>query len=1491
MAESTIILGRYELLEVIGDGAEGRVYKASCVSDSVPGVTRGELVALKRLKSTGQDKESQQFKRQIDILRKLNHPNIVRYKDSFVWREKELEEDIHCLVMELLDGETLKSLLAKNRDGLPWKDASSIFSQVLQALDYAAKSGVIHRDLKPSNIHVTSKGIPKLVDFGIARQDDGEATATSSAAGAKGTFDYMAPDFALMHGGFRGDEQSDIFSFGVLLYHSLAGRLPFPPLGENASRGYYIRWLGQSLPSAEYRHPSFRVLSHARTCIAKCIESDRQARSHKFEEVMGEFAKIGPRQLKHGAETYEFVEWLGKGGFGEVFRAIRASDRREVAVKRLFSSGQSARFVREAKILRNAKHPNLTEYIDFVEVRLGGEDREYYLILEYLKGMPAAGLRDRIKDSESGMDPTETLRIFLSYLSCLEHLHRNGIIHRDIKPGNLYAPANEPQRAKIFDLGIAHDEEGTRTHGQVPGTLDYMPPEFGMQSSGRGSAQSDIFSIGITLYFALTKKLPFPRLPEKEADAWVAFIRRSEKPLECTFDHPVFGKHPELVPLLRRALSGDPKKRQESAKALADEIQGILQGWDRKKACDAAVAAGRAALESQNFNEAERQAGRALELMPKDQAARQLLTDAREGRKQLYTTAMAAAKAALGRGNFDEAEKQAGRALELVPSDKEARQALAKAQAGKQPKAAEEPADDFEERPTAVTMATIEVEPAEEATAATRPADVEKILEFEKAARKEEQKAARVEKVEVLTEEQQRQAAEASKRRSKAAFRWVAIAAAVVVFAGGLYFGWKWYEASQEARYAEAMAVGQTAFEGKHYTEAIKEADVALDYKPRDPAALKLRSEARTQQRNAAYQEAMKAGLAAYEGKQYKEALSQAKVALDNKPADPDAAKLRNDAQTRLDELNGLQQDYAAAMKAGRAAYEGKQYAEALRQAMLALDKVPGDSDATNLRNDAQARLNELKGHQQNFEVAMKAGKAAFALADYAEALKQALVALDNLPNHPDAVKLRDESQNYLTDIKIHKTNYDTEIKAGWMAIAQKKYGEAIKQADLALANVPNDEEATRLKKEAQGKLERQQNYEAAMKAGLAAYEGKQYMEALRQAGLALENEPGDQNATRLRNDAQARLKELKGHQQNYEVAMKAGKAAFALADYAEALKQALVALDNLPNDSDALNLRNDAQNKLDDIARLQQNYEAAMKAGLAALAHADFQEALKQAGLALNSKPDDPTATQLKNDAQAQLDKYTAAIAQGRDAFSTGRYFNASRQADLALAIKPGDSAATKLRNDAETAIHARPPRDPKNGMFGVSGFDFIWVPDVNDGEGAYVEKTELSQAQYAALSGKYGLTASKMPISGTGPDDPANLSYDDAKQLCDALGKAGPSANFQGQFKLPNRRDFLVLSELGDSTGTSNPTFAALAGTFSRLGANVGEKHPRGVGEGSANRFGLFNALGNAWAWCDDQSGAGFEYDSTFGSLFRAHRDVQGLYTGARFIFVPAR
>lgn len=565
-------------MELIGDGGEGRVYKAVCIADGVNVVAKGELVALKHLRFTGDEKQSAFFQRQAEILRGLNHPNIVRYKDSFVTYD-DPDKESYCIVTELLEGEVLKSLLQRHPTGLPWEQAREILTQTIQALQHVIKTGrgVIHRDLKPSNIFITRQGRVKLIDFGIARHGDGGITTTADAE-IKGSFDYMAPDVVRLPDNFNGDERSEIFSFGVCCYEVLTGRLPFPALGGNTLISYASRWHAPQPPKVDFQNSAFRVLSHAVSTISKCLEVDRAARWPSFDVVGTEFSRIGRRKLQHGEEVYEYLALLGRGGFGEVYRARRKRDGYEVAIKRLLLDRQAKRFIREAKLLQNAAHPNLVKYVDFIEVRARETDSQFFLVLEYLPGMPGADLNQRIKNSEHGLEPAEALRLFICYLECLEHLHQHEIIHRDIKPSNLYAPVGASDQGKIFDLGIALDLEGTRTRGQVPGTLDYMPPEFATQGNERGSAQSDLYSLGVSLYLALTKTLPFPRLPEKEPQAWLAYYERTESPVACAFEPAVFQRHPELVGLLRRALAPEPKQRYGSAREMSEEVRLILSG-------------------------------------------------------------------------------------------------------------------------------------------------------------------------------------------------------------------------------------------------------------------------------------------------------------------------------------------------------------------------------------------------------------------------------------------------------------------------------------------------------------------------------------------------------------------------------------------------------------------------------------------------------------------------------------------------------------------------------------------------------------------------------------------------------------------------------------------------------------------------------------------------------------------------------------------------
>ena len=1292
MAETTkTFLGKYELLEVIGDGAEGRVYKASCVADTVPGVARGELVAVKRLKSTGHDKESQLFLRQIKILSKLNHPNIVRHKDSFVWREKELEEDIYCLVMELLDGEPLKSLIEKNRGGIPWELAGDILHQTLQALQYASKNGVIHRDLKPSNIYITSKGVPKLVDFGIARQDDGESTATSSAAGAKGTFDYMAPDFALQHGGFRGDEQSDIFSFGVILYYTLAGSLPFPQLGEHADRGYYIRWLGQQPPIAEFRHPVFRVLSHARTCVSKCIDPDRAARFKTFDEVMADFAQVGYRKLKHGSEVYEFIDWLGKGGFGEVFRARRVSDRRDVAVKRLFSTGQSARFVREAKILRNAAHPNLTEYVDFVEVRLRDDEREYYLILEYLPGMPDAGLRDRIRNSDNGLDPTEALQLFVRYLDCLEHLHKNGIIHRDIKPGNLYAPAGAPQKAKIFDLGIAHDEEGTRTHGQVPGTLDFMPPEFATQTSGRGSAQSDIYSIGVTLYQSLTKKLPFPRLPEKEAEAWIAFFRRSEKPLDCAFDHPVFKSHPELTPLLSRALAHDPKRRFASAGAMRDEIKKILQKWgaptldydyddERPTAAtmvvpppapkppaieeieDIEVDAAEAATKVADLPKIERELALAAPpapVIPEKPAAPPPPPPPPVDPAELERQRLAAEEA--DKKKREEAERLAGEKAERDAAEAARRKEREEAERKAAAEAAEKKR--IEDERLAKERAR---QAAEDAEKRKREEAERLVLEKERqAAERVEQERRRVaaaeaaEKKRIEDERLAKIRAERAVQRRKTMAKVAKVGgifAAIVALAVGGYFGWNKLQIQmRESAFSKAMSQANDNFKSGDFATAIAKANEALGIHKDDSAMQKLIADAQLQIKlREGYDEAMKSGQAAFDSHDYSNAVTSAAVALQRKSGDLAAVKLQENAQRFLD-------DHRNAVGRANAAYKNNDFAGASAEADKALLIYPKDAAMQQLKASAQAQI----ANQQAYLGAMKNAQAAFDGRDFTNAVALATEALKKFPGDPNATRLRDGAQKYLND-------YHDAVSAANAAFKSGDFAAAEAGADKALAIYPKDAAMQQLKAGAQAQTKLRAEYTKAFNNARTAFDGRDFTNSAAWAAEALKQIPNDPNAVKLRDSAQKLLND-------YHDAVNAANAAWQKSDFANVVTEADKALAVYRNDTAMQQLKAGAQTQ---IANLQAYRDAMGKAQAAFDGH-DYTGASTWATTALQKIPGDAAATKIKDSAQQALNAFSDLVKQAQSAFQKGDFAGAVAAADKALAVRKDDAAMQKIKTD----------------------------------------------------------------------------------------------------------------------------------------------------------------------------------------------------------------
>jgi tRNA A-37 threonylcarbamoyl transferase component Bud32/tetratricopeptide (TPR) repeat protein len=205
-------LGRFELIEAVGIGAFGTVYKARD-----PQLDRVVAIKVPRAGRLATQEDRGRFLREARSVAQLRHAGIVPV------HEVGEHEDVPFLVSDFVRGVTLADLLTARRP-TP-REAAGLIAEVAEALQYAHEQGIVHRDVKPSNILLDDAGRPHLMDFGLAKRDAGEVTMTLDGV-VLGTPAYMSPEQARGEG-HRVDRRSDIYSLGVLLYELLTGELPF----------------------------------------------------------------------------------------------------------------------------------------------------------------------------------------------------------------------------------------------------------------------------------------------------------------------------------------------------------------------------------------------------------------------------------------------------------------------------------------------------------------------------------------------------------------------------------------------------------------------------------------------------------------------------------------------------------------------------------------------------------------------------------------------------------------------------------------------------------------------------------------------------------------------------------------------------------------------------------------------------------------------------------------------------------------------------------------------------------------------------------------------------------------------------------------------------------------------------------------------------------------------------------------------------------------
>ena len=549
----TVLIGRYEILERLGQGGMGTVYR----------VQDHELDRLIALKTIRPDLASnatalRRLKQETLLARQIAHRNVIRVFDLGV------AQGLRFITMEYVEGRDLKSIL-ELRKKLPPDDVIQILSQICEGLEAAHSEGVVHRDLKPQNVLVSAGNRIRIVDFGLARSfEDSGITHTGTILG---TPTYMSPEQAL---GKQGDARSDIFSIGVIGFELLTGQLPFP--SKTLSESLISRTRGKARP-IEIVDPG--LPAWLARIVMRCLERDPSERYASAQDIVNDLASrdmcaytpLAAGTLAPGTMVgtrYRIEAEAGEGGMGKVYRAMDLDLHRTVALKVVrpdLANSQTTldQLKHEISIASQITHKNVLRVHD-----LGEASGVRYISMAWAEGEDLGSLLKR----SAPMPESQILQLATEICEGLEAAHEQGVSHRDLKPSNiLLSSGGHPC---IADFGLAHslrpnvlpkpgNAEGSLSES-TSGTPRYMSPE---QVDGVCiDHRTDIYSLGLILYEMATGRIPF----DDDSALQTMAQRLTEKPASPKLSNPALSD--KLTAIILRCLEQDPKQRYADVREL-----------------------------------------------------------------------------------------------------------------------------------------------------------------------------------------------------------------------------------------------------------------------------------------------------------------------------------------------------------------------------------------------------------------------------------------------------------------------------------------------------------------------------------------------------------------------------------------------------------------------------------------------------------------------------------------------------------------------------------------------------------------------------------------------------------------------------------------------------------------------------------------------------------------------------------------------------------
>ncbi|HWN42548.1 MAG TPA: protein kinase [Thermoanaerobaculia bacterium] len=581
-------ISHYDVIELLDRGEAGPVYKARDRRDD-------SLVALELLPVPPDAASGDRLRREAETASALGHPHICPVLEVGEVLGRGL------FVARRLDGETLRSRL--ERCPLAPEQALGLASQIAAALGRMHEQGVVHRDLRPSNVLVTADGQVRVAGFGLAWARANGSTSL-----------YQSPEQLRGRPEDIVDARSDIWSLGVLLYEMTTGRLPFPDARSILEREpepmdaihpglppeldeVVARALSKEPADRPARMDDFLVSLRGLLAGGGLLETDATLvqvpgmRSGRSAPDPGSLEKEagGPAKALHLSALpgstiaqYRLLDPLGGGAMGTVYEAEDTRLRRRVALK--FLPGEltrdpvaKARFLQEAQAASALDHPNICTVHEVGET----EDGHLYLAMAAYDGET---VKERIARSPLSVD--EALDIACQAAHGLAKAHREGIVHRDVKPANLMVTRDG--MVKILDFGVAklRGAAGINVAGSFLGTPAYMSPE---QARGEEvDPRSDVFSLGVVLYEMLAGTRPF-RSGEGVTSALRSLLEDRPAPLRSV--RPEVPA--ELERITGRMLAKPPADRYPTGAEVAAELTAIQKSLGAAAEPAPARAAGR----------------------------------------------------------------------------------------------------------------------------------------------------------------------------------------------------------------------------------------------------------------------------------------------------------------------------------------------------------------------------------------------------------------------------------------------------------------------------------------------------------------------------------------------------------------------------------------------------------------------------------------------------------------------------------------------------------------------------------------------------------------------------------------------------------------------------------------------------------------------------------------------------------------------------------